>query len=411
MNGWLRITSLSFLFTTDYGRLLLAKTALLVVLGGFGYLQRRRSVAALQVGDRRSLLRLAVWEVGVMAATIGVAVALGRTAPPPASPVVPSDIALVLGYDLPGPPTLYNLLTAWRFDLIFGTAAIVLAGLYLWGQLRLRRSGVDWPTGRAVSWYAGCFVLLFTTSSGLGRYAPAQFSLHMVQHMSLGMAVPVLLVLGAPTTLALRALPAARGDGVPGVREAIVGLTRTRVLRWLTHPLIIFALFIGSFFILYFTPLFDWMISSHVGHLVMSLHFLLVGYLYYWVIIGIDPAPRRLQPLIKLALLVGALPFHAFFGLALMNSRVVLGPGLVPVTGPAVGAVAAGRPASRWRHRLGRRGVAAGRRADRAARPVVARRRAGGSTLGPQGRSERGRRSGRVQRDAGQTGRAGPADG
>src|SRR4029079_932787 len=71
-------------------------------------------------------------------------------------------------------------------------------------------------------------------------------------------------------------------------------------------------------------PLFDWMISSHVGHLVMSLHFLLVGYLYYWVIIGIDPAPRRLQPLIKLALLVGALPFHAFFGLALMNSRVVL---------------------------------------------------------------------------------------
>ena len=324
VNGLLRITSLAYLFSTDYGRLLLLKTALLITLGGFGYLQRRRSVAALQVGDRRALLRLAVWEAGVMSATIGVAVALGRTAPPPASPVVPSDIALVLGYDLPGPPTLFNLLTAWRFDLIFGTAAIVLAGLYLWGQLRLRRSGVDWPTGRAVAWYAGCFALLISTSSGLGRYAPAQFSLHMIQHMSLGMAVPVLLVLGAPTTLALRALPAARGDGVPGAREAIVGLTRTRVLRWLTHPLIIFALFIGSFFALYFTPLFDWMISSHVGHLVMSLHFLLVGYLYYWVIIGIDPAPRRLQPLIKLALLVGALPFHAFFGLALMNSRVVL---------------------------------------------------------------------------------------
>jgi cytochrome c oxidase assembly factor CtaG len=42
------------------------------------------------------------------------------------------------------------------------------------------------------------------------------------------------------------------------------------------------------------------------------------------VIIGVDPAPRQTQPMIKLAMLLGALPFHAFFGLALMNSHTAM---------------------------------------------------------------------------------------
>ena len=324
-NAWVRLPRLSDLVTTDYGRLVVLKAALLVTLGGFGYWQRRKSVTALQKGDRKPLLALAVFEIGVMAATIGVAVALGRTAPPPALPIAPSDLELVLGFDLPGPPTIWNLLTAWRFNLILGGAGILLAGLYWWGMTRLRSRGTAWPAGRALSWFAGCLVLVVATSSGLGRYADAEFSLHMIEHMALGMLVPILLVLGGPTTLALRALPASRGDGVPGLREAIVGLVHARPLQWLTHPLAIFPLFIGSFYVLYFTPLFDTMIASHIGHLIMNVHFLLVGYLYYWVIIGVDPAPRRLSPLAKLSLLLGALPFHAFFGLALMNTHTVLG--------------------------------------------------------------------------------------
>ena len=97
------------------------------------------------------------------------------------------------------------------------------------------------------------------------------------------------------------------------------------ITRFLTHPLVVLALFIVSFYAVYFTSLFEPLATTHVGHLVMNAHFLLVGYLYYWVIIGVDPAPRRLQPLVKLGLLLAALPFHAFFGLAMMNSNTVLG--------------------------------------------------------------------------------------
>ncbi len=324
-NALVRLPRLADLVVSDYGRLVVVKVSLLVVLGIFGHRQRRRSVAALQTGDRRPLLRLAVFEIGVMAATIGVAVALARTAPPAPLPIALTDTALVLGYDLSRPPTVATLLFDGRFDLLLGTAALVLAGLYGWGLVRLRRRGTEWRTIRAVSWFAGCLVMLIATSSGLAVYADAQFSYHMMAHMLLGMLAPILLVLGAPTTLALRALPVSRGDGIPGPREAVVGLMHAAPLRWVTHPLVVFPLFVGSFYALYFTPLFDAMVSSHIGHLAMNLHFLTVGYLYYWVIIGLDPAPRRLSPLVKLALLLGALPFHAFFGLALMNTRTVLG--------------------------------------------------------------------------------------
>ena len=326
VNAWIRLPYLGDLWTTDYGRLIMVKGVLLISLGGFGYLHRKRTLPAIMSGNSpRALIRLATVEVGVMAATIGVAAALARTATPPPSGTVPSPIADVLGFDLPGPPTLATLMTAWRFDVIYGTASLVVAGLYLWGVVRLRRRGDPWPLGRTVCWLLGCLCVLVATSSGIGRYAIAQFSIHMISHMLLGMLAPILLVLGGPVTLILRVLKPAGPLGVPGAREAVVGLMHSRFIRFITHPVVVLALFVGSFYALYFTGLFDRMISTHLGHLVMIGHFLVVGYLYYWVIIGVDPAPRRLSYPAKLAVLLAAMPFHAFFGLALMNSREVLG--------------------------------------------------------------------------------------
>ncbi len=325
INAWIRIPYWSDLWTTDYGLMVLAKSALLVVLGLVGFLHRRRTLPAIdEHGDARPLIRLAVVEVTLMAVTVGVAAALGRTATPPPSGDAPSPIALVLGFDLPGPPSVVNLLLYWRFDLIAGTGSIVAAVLYLVGVVRLRRRGDDWPAGRTAAWLLGCLTVLLATSSGLGAYAQAQFSIHMIMHMMLAMLAPILLVLGGPVTLILRALPAAGKGSPPGVREAVVAVVHSSVTRFLTHPLIVLPLFIASFYALYFTGLFQIMISSHLGHVIMTVHFLVVGYLYYWVIIGVDPAPRRLSAPVKLAVLLAAMPFHAFFGLALMSSHQLL---------------------------------------------------------------------------------------
>jgi putative copper resistance protein D len=317
----------SDLLTTDYGRLVVAKFAALCLLGVVGWRQRRTGVAALQANPqvRRGLVRLALIEAAVFGLTFGIAVGLGRTPPPPPPIVNPSIPEVAIGYDFAGPLTPVRVLFDWRFDLIFGTAAVVLAAVYLSAVLRLRRRGDRWPPGRTVSWLLGCLALLFATSSGLGRYMPAMFSVHMAVHMLLSMLVPILLVLGAPISLALRALPAAGRGDPPGMREWLLAALHSRLSRLLTNPIIATVLFIAGFYGLYLGGIFDAAVGSHVGHVAMNVHFLVSGYLFYWVVIGIDPTPRPIPPLAKLAVVFASLPLHAFFGVVLMGTRQVLG--------------------------------------------------------------------------------------
>ncbi len=232
---------------------------------------------------------------------------------------------MAIGYDFAGPPTLARVLFDWRFDLIFGTAAIVMAVLYLVGVRRLHRRGDAWPMGRTLAWMCGCAAMLFTTSSGLGRYMPAMFSMHMVAHMLLSMLVPILLVLGAPVTLALRALPAAGRGEPPGRREWLLAALHSRVSRFLTNPIVATVVFVAGFYGLYLGGVFDAAVSNHAAHMLMNVHFLLSGYLFYWVVIGIDPTPRQIPQLGKVAMVFASLPLHAFFGVVLMGMQTVLG--------------------------------------------------------------------------------------
>lgn len=325
VNAFVRVP-LNELLTTGYGLLVLAKIAALLVLGVFGHQQRTRGVRALTDGQGGGqLLRLGAVELLIMFVTIGIATALARTPPPPGALTQPSNAELLIGYDLPGAPTLLRLLFDGRFDLVYGTLALVLAVIYAAGVRRLRSRGDSWPAGRTVAWLAGCFVLLLATSSGIGRYAPAMFSVHMATHMLLSMVSPVLFVLGAPVTLGLRALPVAGRGSPPGPREWLLALVRSPVAKVLTHPVVALLLFVGSFYALYFSGLFDTALNYHWAHLLMNAHFLLAGYVFYWPVIGIDPAPRRLPHLGRLGLLFAAMPFHAFFGVILMSKQTVIG--------------------------------------------------------------------------------------
>ncbi|MBY8849458.1 bifunctional copper resistance protein CopD/cytochrome c oxidase assembly protein [Saccharothrix sp. MB29] len=325
VNAYVRLP-LDQLFGSDYGLLVLGKTVALVVLGVVGYLQREKGVKeVVATGSGRSLLRLAGIEVLLMFLTLGLASALSRTPPPVEGRALPSSVELKIGYDLFGSPTLARTLFDWRFDLVFGTVFLALAVVYALGVLRLRKRGDAWPVGRTVAWVAGCLTVVFATSSGLGRYAPAMFSVHMEAHMLLSMLAPILLVLGGPVTLALRALPTAGRGNPPGPREWLLALTHSPVAKLLTNPFVALALFVGSFYGLYFSGLFDAALDYHWAHLAMNAHFILVGYVFYWPVIGIDPSPNRLPPLGRLGLLFASMPFHAFFGIVLMSSQTVIG--------------------------------------------------------------------------------------
>ncbi|SEG85517.1 putative copper resistance protein D [Nonomuraea solani] len=332
-----RLGSVSDLWTSEYGLLAVAKIVAFVLLGYIGYWHRQRTLVDLDAGRPRAFARLAGGETLLMFATIGVAVALSRTPPPEFS--VPADRAFeLLGYPLPPPLTVGNVLSLWWFDLFFAVVAALLGGLYGLGVWRLVKRGDRWPWLRTASWYGGVALLVFATQSGLSRYAQVMFDVHMIEHMTLSMVVPIFLVLGGPVTLALRALKPAARRGDRGPREWITTILHSRFTKVITHPVVATAIFIASTYALYFTPLFESAMVEHLGHIWMTLHFLLSGCLFFWVIIGVDPGPNRLPYVGRLLMLFVTMPFHAFFGIALMMMGSVIASGWYEQLGRTWGA-------------------------------------------------------------------------
>ena len=337
VNVLARLSGPGDLLGTGYGRLALAKMIAFALLGWFGWWHRRRTLPA--VAERRpgAFVRMATVEVAVMGATAGLAVALARTAPPPPT-ADQSAVRVLLGYDMPPQITPGRLATLWQFDLLFAVLAALLAGLYLAGVVRLRRRGDRWPAGRTAAWLVGVLTIVVTTQTGIAKYAPILFSVHMVQHMVLNMLTPILLVLGAPVTLALRALRPARIRGDRGPREWLVAVLHSRPVAVYAHPAVATAIFVVSTFALYFTPLFEAAMRNHLGHVAMTVHFLAAGSLFFWVLIGVDPAPRKLPYPGRILLLFVTMPFHAFFGIALMNLGEPLAQGWYRAVDPPWGA-------------------------------------------------------------------------
>ncbi|MEU8579465.1 cytochrome c oxidase assembly protein [Streptomyces abikoensis] len=190
-------------------------------------------------------------------------------------------------------------------------------GLYGWGVVRLRRRGDAWPWGRMVAFTLGVLSVALVMCTKLNDYGMVMFSVHMVQHMVISMLSPILLLLGAPVTLTLRALPAA-GRGRKGPREWLVALLHSRYMRIITHPAFTIPMFIASLYALYFTPLFDFLMETRTGHIAMMVHFLAVGLVFFWPIMGVDPGPHRPGYVMRMLELFAGMPFHAFFGIALM---------------------------------------------------------------------------------------------
>jgi putative copper resistance protein D len=141
------------------------------------------------------------------------------------------------------------------------------------------------------------------------------------------MLSPIFLALGAPITLILRALPTGR-RGRWSVRKVFLVVLHSRVAAFFTHPAVTVSLFLVSLYGLYFTPIFDALMSTMWGHNLMLLHFLAIGYLYFWGVMGVDPRPRAAKrgirslssPILRILEMVATVPFHAFFGVVVMMS-------------------------------------------------------------------------------------------
>jgi putative copper resistance protein D len=220
--------------------------------------------------------------------------------------------------DLPAPLTPERLLTAWTLAPLPVAGALLLAGIYLIGVRRLRAGGVRWSRLRTASWLGGAGVFLVATQSALATYDTVLISVHMVQHMVLTMVVPVLLALGCPITLALRTLP-------PRPRGALLAVIHSRLARVLTNPVLAGLVFVANPFVLYFTGLYEATLRSPLLHDLNHAHFVAIGCLWFWPLLGLDPMPRRVPYGLRVLAVFATLPFHAFLGVVIMGSSQVLG--------------------------------------------------------------------------------------
>lgn len=358
---------------SDYGLLLLAKVAALIVLGFFGVvqrsffierMQRAAGVLASSVGGKGAAKAAATaatessaggagaapqtattsaagvaasgvkwfWgfvlaELAFMGVASGLAVALART-PKPVLPgaeltITRTPAQLLTGEKLPPELTFTRYFTEWNIDLLWLLACAFGIFFYLAGVWRLKKRGDSWPIYRTVLWIVGLIALFYVSSGGVAVYGKFLFSTHMLAHMALTMAIPVLLVPGAPVTLAMRAIKP-RKDGSRGPREWILLAVHSRFATLIANPIVAAVLFAGSLWVFYFSPLFSWATTDHIGHQWMTVHFLITGYLFVQSLIGIDPVPYRLPYPFRLLLLLGTMAFHAFFGLAIMTGTGLL---------------------------------------------------------------------------------------
>jgi cytochrome c oxidase assembly factor CtaG/putative copper export protein len=311
------------LWSTAYGVLVMIKVVLLIVLAAVAAQSRRTAAAGVAAGRSSSRLRWIVTETLLMATTVGIAVSITLTAYPRVDIPLGSPGEELLGFPYPEAPTAGSVLFGWYPDAFWLVVCSLLAGGYLWGVSRLYRNHISWPVGRTISWLFGIFVVAWSTNAGIAGYGQVSVGWHMVQHMTLAMLSPILMVLGMPATLALRAFRPAQG-GDRGPREWIVWGLHTPVSKLVTHP--VYVLVIGTFglFGLYFTPLFAMAMTSHIGHVVMMGHFLLSGFLFYWVVLGLDPGPRSVPPWARLILLLVYISLHSFFAIAIMSMTTPL---------------------------------------------------------------------------------------
>ena len=216
------------------------------------------------------------------------------------------------------PPFTLGRGLEWSPDPFFLVACLVGLGLYGYGVVRLARRGDKWSLGRTAAFVVGVLTVMLVMCTKLNDYGMVMFSVHMVQHMVISMLSPILILLGAPITLALRALPVAATRGKKGPRELLLMFLHSRYMRIITHPAFTIPLFIASLYALYFSPIFDFLMGSRTGHVVMMCHFLAVGLVFFWPIMGVDPGPHRPGYLMRMLELFAGMPFHAFFGIALM---------------------------------------------------------------------------------------------
>jgi putative copper resistance protein D len=207
---------------------------------------------------------------------------------------------------------LLQVVTRWQFAPVVTGFVVVVAGLYLWCVLRVRRRhpGRPWPLWRSALFLGGLAVIVIATQSGIGRYDGVLFWDHMILHLLLIMVAPPLLVVGQPITLLLHA---SRNPLHTWVKKAV----RSRVVSAITFPPFGAVLYLATIVGTHLTSFENVVLTDPAVRNAELALYLIAGYLYFLPLIGREPVRWRVSYPSRIFLLFIAMPVDAFTGLIL----------------------------------------------------------------------------------------------
>ena len=231
------------------------------------------------------------------------------------APTVPDVVALEIA---PPQPSGWDWFLSWRLEPAPLLVLLLLAAAYAYGVLVLRRRGDAWPPNRSVSFGIGLLAIAVATMSSLGVFDTTLFSVHAVQHMILQMLAPVPLALSAPVTLMLRTFR-------PRPRKHLLAVLHSPPAKVLGNPLVGLAGFLVSPMALYNSDWYGYTLDNPTVHLLSHVHFLTLGCVFFFPLLGLDPVPGRLPYPARILMVFLVLPLHVLLGISIMSSTQVYG--------------------------------------------------------------------------------------
>jgi len=228
---------------------------------------------------------------------------VGAAAPAFAHGPVPSD-----------PPDVRTLALGWTFvpAVAIPLALLAVGWLAMVDRIDRRHPGTPVPAARTLAFIAGLATIAIALMSGIERYDTTLFSIHMVEHLLLMLVAAPLLVLAAPITQLLRfASPRVR-------KRVILPILQSNPVAALAHPVVAWLAFTLVLWVSHFSPLFEAALENQFIHDLEHLLYVGAALLFWWPVIGLDPAPRRLSHPARIGYVLLQMPFSSFLAMAVL---------------------------------------------------------------------------------------------
>jgi len=228
---------------------------------------------------------------------------------------------------VPSLPTL--VVSHWHPSGVPDLGVTALAALYLWGALRTRSA---WPLRRTVAFLGGLACIVVALDSGIDADDEQLLSVHMVQHMLLLLAAPLLLLTGRPVILALRALPPSRRRSLAALLHRTTPFTR---------PAVCLIAFCAVLLLTHLPMFYDATLRHPALHEAEHALYLVAGLMLWWPLLDVDPVPaHRLGGLGRLVYLLATMPPMAIVGAYLNRHPTLVYPAYgVPARAMGISAV------------------------------------------------------------------------